>query len=228
MLKHNIRKIKDIFSLANIGTYACLFMALCYLASFVLTLFNSRMLNESLDQSSYIYNLFLILINVVFFVLTGLDFNKSRNDFSRAFQAMFYLSFSYYVLPLISGIVLSILLATSFSSFIMMLISTITSLVLGVIYFIFMILENKNREKKYQKILLVLGILISAFALFTFVLTLYSLFSSMVDSSNDSLYYNIIFKDIDISIEFIAALCTFLISFLYLKYALALKEERNY
>lgn len=144
MKKLNTRFI-NIDNFSKLGTIVSYILATLLLVQLCLTIgVNYSNLSNSYD--------FLIsyTINTVFYIMIAGYFKKGKDNFYYIFYAILLLILGNYIIPIIMSI-----LRLDFTSFIF--IPLLISSVLAILYFIFLALENKKREKKYFKVLMVVG-----------------------------------------------------------------------
>ena len=144
MKKLNTRFI-NIDNFSKIGSIVAYTLATLLLIQLCLSIgLNYKNLNVNYD--------FLIsyTINTVFYIMIAGYFKKGKDNFYYIFYAILLLILGNYIIPIIMSI-----LRLDFTLFIF--IPLLISSVLAILYFIFLALENKKREKKYFKVLMVIG-----------------------------------------------------------------------
>lgn len=148
-------KFNKIFNRNNFalfGFITSLVLALLQVVSLIMLIFNNLG-----NAQAVIVDAFSLIISVAFYLFIAFYFKKSKLNFGYAFSALFSLLLCDYIIPLIFDYIESIFsLSIIFPSIIALL---------AVVYFIFMLLETKNRNKKYLTTLKVIGIIFGVAAL---------------------------------------------------------------
>ena len=165
MKKLNTRFI-NIDNFSKLGTIVSYILATLLLVQLCLTIG----VNYSNLSNDYDF-LITYTINTIFYIMIAGYFNKGKNNFYYIFYAILLLILGNYIIPIIMSI-----LRLDFTSFIF--IPLLISSILAILYFIFLALENKKREKKYFKALMVVGLIfgIAAFIYGIFNIVIYSIF----------------------------------------------------
>ena len=175
-------KFKRWFNNLNIGFFGAVGATLMVLA--ILLSFGGTLLASS-ESGSWveISSLFILIINVLFYFLLTKDFlaAKESNSMPRARYAILVIVIFEYVIPsiqfILAGLLGSSLVGTVIASFSIMLSGT----AFGVVYFILMILEYRNKYKPLNiyTALCVFGGLLLGLSIASFVVQAIILFQNI-------------------------------------------------
>lgn len=164
-------------------------------------------------------------INVVFYILVCRDFINGKSNFQFAYNGILYLLICDYVIPLIFDGFQSL-----FNS--ITLLSLFLGLGLGVLYFVFLVLENKKREPKYIVWMRVLAIIMLVFSFLSAAIMLYgysSIFAYVTIPSlaeNGANIFDYIFNYISFGTEIVSSLLPIGFAIIYTLYPSVLLKER--
>lgn len=202
----------------NIATFACAGMTLVYLISAIVYVLVSQL--NGIEISSITNTIINYVINIVFFLLLTFTFSRVKDSFENAYQGILTLVLATFILPLIFGFISNLGDVFGF-------ISQLLSSIVGIIYFIILILDHKNRgakHKPYEITLIVLGCIIAAFGLLVFISSISFNISYIKGAFQNGNVFYIVSGIISIVVGFFE----FLIDILYLGYALGLRKARKY
>lgn len=218
-------KIKRIFRkniTPPIGAFACGLMVIFELINTIMIIVLLQQSGQGLADSNFLRIIINLMINAIFYLLVCNYFRKSYSNFYYAYYAMLLLTVSNYIIPLIFDFINIFTegFAGNGSDGVLVFVGNLISSILGVLYFIFMILEAKNNKKIYLIILLILGGIIGFVAIYNLITGIYLEVIVLSEALNP---INIV-----MSIIYILSIITiFLMSFLYSLYAFDLKRIRT-
>lgn len=169
-----------------IGIIACATYVVVALINIVVYLIQLQANGMSLKQSSFMYLLINLIIDCVFYLLVCNYFRKASENYFYAYYAMILITVSTYIIPIIFQFIegIAVSLEGGGLTALLVLVGSIISAILGILYFIFMLLEVKNKKRTYQTLLLVIGGLICGIACYNFVVNMfnYSLIFTRLDA----------------------------------------------
>lgn len=163
--------------IGGIGAVVCTADLLLELYSFAITLFTNQL------NSNNITNIIFLVINCVFDLYLVRYFlqSKENNNLSFAKLAIILLVIANYIMPAISNAIQGILN----SSIGMVLFSIILSGgILGIVYFILLVLENKHIGKRNYLIMAILGGIMFLFGIVQGVLNIIMAVETLMVSSD--------------------------------------------
>ncbi|MFA6755461.1 MAG: hypothetical protein WCR97_02990 [Bacilli bacterium] len=208
-------------TLSTFGSIVCAVNVIIILIQFLFGVFIN---NTIAMDSAGIYTILNYLISVVFYIIVATSFSRGKDNFFFNYRALLILIISDYVFPFVYNLLIGSInfITTGPTAIISSLISSL-GLALGIVYFIFLILETKNRKKSYGITLFVFGIIMMCFALIDLGFTLYSLISSFIALTS---YTPLVIFAFIVNIVASFVSCGF--SVIYFLYAKELKEIRGY
>ena len=143
------RKINNVF--INIGLWACLLSALINIANCGLT-FSTGSVNA--------YSIFTYCWNAIFYLIIGNYFYRSKHSYyGRVMYAVLILAICTYIIPSIIWLVRGIM-EGGFQGLLSSIVVVCSSMLVGIIYSIALIMYNKKQSKNRYIFLLVMGILL--------------------------------------------------------------------
>lgn len=220
--KYKIRNFFNNNITPSFGIFACVSMIILSLVSLILIIVQLNLANISLAESGFQYQLINTILNIIFYLIVLNYFRKSSDNYYYCYIAMLILTISNYIIPLIFNL-LDIFVAgldgIGLTNLILSLVSAIGSSLFGILYFCFMSAEVKTRKTMYLTILLILGLVVTGFALFTLITNLYLIIISFIGGS--SINYVVLIVSI------LTLITNFAFSFLYLTYAFDVKRIRT-
>ncbi len=143
------RKFNNVY--INIGLWACLLSALLNIASCILS-FTTGSISG--------YSIFNYCWNAVFYLIIGNYFYRSKNSYyGRVMYAVLILAICTYIIPAIINLVEG-LLGGGIEGLLTMILMVCSSMLVGIIYSVALILYNKKQSKGRYTFLLVMGIIL--------------------------------------------------------------------
>ena len=143
------RKINNVY--INIGLWACLLSAL-------INIVNCGLLFSTGSQTPYY--IFTYCWNAIFYLIIGNYFYRSKHSYyGRIMYAVLILAICTYIIPSIIWLVRGIMYG-GLQGLLSSIIVVCSSMLIGIIYSIALIMYNKKQSKKRYIFLLVMGILL--------------------------------------------------------------------
>ncbi len=213
-MKRNIRWINK-YNFSRFASIAVAVLLVLELVSLVM----SAIVYRSYDTSNF-GSLLSAIISLVFLLLVCNYFYKSRDNLYYGFYAILLLLLSEYIIPLILNLFLGIL-----SGAIAIILPSLVTVV-AIVYFVFIALENRKREKKYSTGLMITGFIFAGVAIAYAIMSLISygtLLSSLIDSGTS---WSSMFDTILMIVEYIVEILAF--PLIFASYPLVLRKERMY
>lgn len=218
-------KLKNNFFKRKLSPTIGYFCSFCYvksaLISLILVIISAKLSNSTLTYDEFGSTLVSCIINVIFYLMVANYFRKGKTEFDYTYRAMIILTLATYIIPFILNVIawgVASFSVANTTGWILILISIILGAILGIAYFVLMINETKQNKKSYNIGMIVLGIFISIIALYTMIVSIYTLSTTFEKTA-----IGIVTLIINIYSEVIL----FLFSFLYLLYAYDVYRIRN-
>ena len=218
-MKRIINKIINKENFSKFGTITGVIMVLCLLIALVINAISEVNSVNSESLGGALISLISSAINIVFYLLVTNYFRKSKDNFFFGFYAVTLILVADYIIPMIFEFIEGALN--------LMIIFPSIMMILALIYFIFLCIENRKREKRYLTYLKIVGIILGVFAIgygiYNIVTTCQTLFYNLDIFLSDLpfLFYYIIYI-----IYYIASSICFPIIFSF--YPFVLDKERYY
>lgn len=212
-----MKKLFNKTSISLLGTVACVGLCLIILISTIFSLI-SHYLTDKENINSLITPSINGIINVLFYFIVSGYFSKSKKNFGFAYNAMIILLLSDFVIPFVFSLFEGLLFDPL--NLIVFLFGSVFSLGVGIAYFIIMLFDNKyaGHKKGLSIALIVLGVLLFVFSLISSVSTIV-IFTSSFNSD--------VLNDIEIIINIIYVIFSFLTTSLYFFFPLYLRRYRK-
>lgn len=157
-------------TISQIGVILASISIILTLASMLFTLLTAEI------EGNFVYYLVKNLLNIIFYFFILVYFNRGKTNGYFNYVAICMLLISNYIIPTIFNIIQG-LWSLSFNSVNSLLLPIST--VLGIVYFIILILNAKERKSGYLITLVVLGTIMFIFAIFLTIGTLVVLIKAM-------------------------------------------------
>lgn len=218
-MKRIINKIINKENFSKFGTITGVIMVLCLLIALVINAISEVNSVNSESLGGALISLISSAINILFYLLVTNYFRKSKDNFFFGFYAVTLILVADYIIPMIFEFIEGALN--------LMIIFPSIMMILALIYFIFLCIENRKREKRYLTYLKIVGIILGVFAfgygIYNIVTTCQTLFYNLDIFLSDLpfLFYYIIYI-----IYYIASSICFPIIFSF--YPFVLDKERYY
>lgn len=218
-MKRIINKIINKENFSKFGTITGVIMVLCLLIALVINAISEVNSVNSESLGGALISLISSAINILFYLLVTNYFRKSKDNFFFGFYAVTLILVADYIIPMIFEFIEGALN--------LMIIFPSIMMILALIYFIFLCIENRKREKRYLTYLKIVGIILGVFAfgygIYNIVITCQTLFYNLDIFLSDLpfLFYYIIYI-----IYYIASSICFPIIFSF--YPFVLDKERYY
>lgn len=218
-MKRIINKIINKENFSKFGTITGVIMVLCLLIALVINAISEVNSVNSESLGGALISLISSAINIVFYLLVTNYFRKSKDNFFFGFYAVTLILVADYIIPMIFEFIEGALN--------LMIIFPSIMMILALIYFIFLCIENRKREKRYLTYLKIVGIILGVFAfgygIYNIVTTCQTLFYNLDIFLSDLpfLFYYIIYI-----IYYIASSICLPIIFSF--YPFVLDKERYY
>ncbi len=149
----------------NIAMFACITSALICLASVIIGFINK-------SSSVNMYLIFTNCWNAIFYLIVGNFYYRSRDYKGRALQATLILAICTFLIPSIIELIYGLIYG-GLSGLMSTLYLLISSLLIGIVYSIALILYSRKRSKGRFIFLLVMGILLFINYLLSFISDLF-------------------------------------------------------
>ena len=220
-LKRRVRNL----DISNVGAFACGIYIILRIAGIILLVVQNKVFGDSMTQQDFLYTLINFIIDVLFYLFLASTFMKAKANFFFAFRAMLILIICNYILPLIMNFIQMSLGGGILEGLIFLVFGTLSS-IFAILFYVFMILENKNHKKNYWITLVVLGaiIVITSLVSSTYLFTMECL--NMQDFVMDSPAIGLTITQSIVSL--ISTVVSFLFSILFLLYAIDIKRRRDF
>ena len=217
-MKMNLRFINR-NNYAKLGTIGFAILAILNLISLVINVVMSKMAGSNINFISLASS----IINVIFYLLIANYFRKSESNFYFVFYALLIFLICDYIIPYIFQIIEGL-----FSLNLLYAIFPSLMIIIAVVFFIFMCIENRKREKKYLTILKIVslcgGIFGLAYGIYNLVMELYPVII-LLSAGESDLVTNllpIIFVSLSAIVEMI------IVPLVIIFYPFVLEKERYY
>ena len=174
------RKLYNNETIASIGIVLSVFCVISTLVNLIIEIVIKSLNGGGSIGTSTLLN---YLINVCFYLMICNYFIKGKSNFGYVYWAICMLLISSYVLPAIFDVIESIA-RKSFNFRGMSFYLIYSGMLLGILYFIFLCLNNKQRENGYIIVLIVLGTIMFVLGIFSFTYTVISSVKSIIATVN--------------------------------------------
>lgn len=162
------KKLSNSYSIATIGMVLSTIYVVLLLVQLVL-----EIATNSLNSYGFVVGLINYAINVVFYIFVCNYFAKGRSNSMYIYLGICILLISTYIIPAIFQVIENLAgLMINWRNPQIYLLSLGT--ILGIVYFILLVLNNKERRKNYTTALIVFGTIMFVLAILTSISLIYT------------------------------------------------------
>ncbi len=153
------RKLSNSYSIATIGMVLSTIYVALLLVQLVL-----EVATNSLNSYNFVIGLINYAINIVFYLIVCSYFSKGRNNYAYIYLGICILLVSSYVIPAIFQVIFNVAnFMVNWRNPTIYFMSL--GMILGIVYFVLLVLNNKERRKSYTTALIVFGTIMFVLAI---------------------------------------------------------------